>query len=86
MPKEIIQVLTQNHGYEKLCEVNQENTWIQGNGNTHKCNDILKALEAKYPNDTFRVLKGNPICEYCGKPFVDTGEEPPYNRAPDCEC
>lgn len=54
--KEIIQVLTDRHGWETLCYVDRENTFVQDNGFTHKCNGILVALQKDSPNDTFRVL------------------------------
>ena len=53
---EIIQVKTERYGFETLCEVNQENAFVKMNGYTQKCNDILSALQMRYPKDEFRVL------------------------------
>jgi hypothetical protein len=55
--KETIQVKTDGHGWEKLCQINQENTFVQGNGFSHKCNLVLAALTEKYKDDEFRVLE-----------------------------
>lgn len=57
MAKEIIQVKTDRYGYEIMCTINRENTWIQDNGFSHKCNQVLDALRLKYPDDEFRVLQ-----------------------------
>lgn len=54
--RELIQVLTDRYGYEILCEVSQENSYVQINGFTQKCNDVLNALKKTYREDTFRVL------------------------------
>ena len=55
--KEIIQILTNRHGWETLCYVDQENTFVQDNGCTFKCNVIVALLHKASPNDTFRVLE-----------------------------